>query len=82
LSTDGGQTIGWTGRITVVGAITTAWDTAHAVIATMGDRFALVRIDSVGDGRHAAGRKAISSTGPEKRCARTWPQPQPQPQPT
>ncbi|HWS93780.1 MAG TPA: hypothetical protein VN306_15215, partial [Mycobacterium sp.] len=63
---EGGRTIGWAGRITVVGAVTTAWDTAHAVIATMGDRFALVRIDSTGDGRHAAGRKAISNTGSEK----------------
>ncbi|WP_322859150.1 DUF3854 domain-containing protein [Mycobacterium europaeum] len=67
VGTDGGHTIGWTGRITVVGAVTTAWDTAHAVIATMGDRFALVRIDSAGDGRHAAGRKAIKNTGSEKR---------------
>ncbi len=66
VGTDGGHTIGWTGRITVVGAVTTAWDAAHAVIATMGDRFALVRIDSAGPGRHAAGRKAIRNTGSEK----------------
>ena len=42
----GGKTLTWTGRITVVGACTTAWDTAHAVIAIMGDRFVVVRADS------------------------------------
>lgn len=65
VGTDGGQSIGWTGRIAVVGAVTTAWDAAHAVIATMGDRFVLIRIDST-TGRQAAGRKAISNTGSEK----------------
>ena len=27
----------------VVGAVTTAWDSAHAVVAAMGDRFVLLR---------------------------------------
>jgi hypothetical protein len=65
VGTDGGQTIPWHGRIAVVGACTTAWDTAHAVIATMGDRFVLVRMDST-KGRQMAGRKAIGNTGSEK----------------
>jgi len=39
--TDGGPTIPWQGRIVVIGAVTTAWDIANAVIATMGDRFIL-----------------------------------------
>src|SRR5262249_76304 len=42
----GGKTLTWTGRVTVVGACTTAWDTAHGVIAVMGDRFVVVRADS------------------------------------
>src|SRR5215471_10910932 len=46
VGTDGGRTLTWTGRITVVGAVTTAWDTAHAVVAACGDRFVLIRADS------------------------------------
>lgn len=64
VGTDGGQTLEWAGRIAVVGAVTTAWDTAHAVIASMGDRFVLLRMDS-STGRQAAGRQAIGNTGHE-----------------
>ena len=66
VGTDGGQTIPWEGRIAVIGAVTTAWDTAHSVVSTMGDRFVLVRIDSA-SGRMVAGRKAIGNTGDETR---------------
>jgi hypothetical protein len=65
VGTDGGQTLTWTGRIAVVGAVTTAWDAAHAVMAVMGDRFVLIRSDST-TGRVAAGTKAIRNTGAEK----------------
>src|SRR5262249_12884356 len=44
VGSDGGQTLTWTGRIAVVGAVTTAWDAAHAVVSVMGDRFVLLRI--------------------------------------
>lgn len=64
VGTDGGRSLEWTGRLAVVGAVTTAWDKAHAVIASMGDRFVLVRMDS-STGRQAAGRQAISNTGSE-----------------
>lgn len=64
VGTDGGKTLDWTGRIAVVGACTTAWDTAHSVIASMGDRFVLLRMDST-KGRMSAGRKAIGNTGSE-----------------
>lgn len=64
VGTDGGRTLDWAGRVVVVGAVTTAWDTAHAVIASMGDRFVLLRMDS-SVGRTAAGRKAIGNTGSE-----------------
>jgi hypothetical protein len=63
---DGGRKIPWRGRIAVIGAVTTAWDTAHAVVASMGDRFVLVRIDST-SGRMIAGRRAIGNTGDETR---------------
>lgn len=41
-----------------------AWDAAHAVIATMGDRFVLLRMDSTKE-RKCAGRRAIANTGSE-----------------
>lgn len=62
--TDGGMHMEWSGRIAVIGAVTTAWDTAHSVVAKMGDRFVLIRIDSTIN-RQAAGRKAIRNTGSE-----------------
>lgn len=64
LGSDGGQTLEWSGRLALVGAVTTAWDSAHAVIASMGDRFVLLRLDS-SVGRQAAGRRAIRNTGSE-----------------
>ena len=46
VGTDGGRKIEWRGRLGIVGACTTAWDQAHAVIASMGDRFVCIRADS------------------------------------
>lgn len=66
VGTDGGQTLEWAGRLAVIGAVTTAWDKAHAAIASMGDRFVLVRMDST-TGRQNAGRRAIGNTGNETR---------------
>ncbi|MGK2880440.1 MAG: hypothetical protein ACSLE6_06465 [Mycobacterium sp.] len=64
VGTDGGRTLEWSGRISVIGAVTTAWDTHHSVVAAMGDRFVLLRMDST-QGRSAAGRRAIANTGSE-----------------
>jgi hypothetical protein len=64
VGTDGGQTLTWEGRIVVIGACTTAWDQAHAVIATMGDRFVLIRSDSH-LGRVGSGLRAMRNTGGE-----------------
>jgi hypothetical protein len=64
VGTDGGRTLTWTGRIILVGAVTTAWDSAHSVVAALGDRFVLVRIDS-SVGRPQSGRRAIGNTGSE-----------------
>jgi IclR helix-turn-helix domain len=64
VGTDGGRTLEWHGRLAMVGAVTTAWDTAHSVIATMGDRFVLLRMDSTKE-RFSAGRQAIANTGKE-----------------
>jgi hypothetical protein len=64
VGTDGGQTLHWQGRIVMVGACTTAWDQAHSVIATMGDRFVLIRSNSR-TGRIPSGLKAMRNTGNE-----------------
>jgi hypothetical protein len=66
VGTAGGRTLTWTGRIVVVGACTTAWDTAHSVIAIMGDRFVIVRSNSETDEvRIRSAWQAISNTGKE-----------------
>jgi len=66
IGNEGGRSIPWEGRIAVIGAVTTAWDTHHSVIASMGDRFILLRVDSK-KGRIAAGRQAIRNTDQEKK---------------
>lgn len=66
LGTDGGRTLTWTGRLVVIGAVTTVWDRAHEVISAMGDRFVVVRMDSADAGvRMLAGRQACRNTGDE-----------------
>lgn len=66
VGTDGGRSLEWEGRIVVIGAVTTAWDRAHAdTISAFGDRFVVVRMDST-KGRIAAGWKAIGNTGSEE----------------
>jgi hypothetical protein len=64
VGTDGGRSLEWSGRIAVVAACTTAYDTHHSAIAALGDRFAVIRLDS-GAGRLAAGRQAIRNVGSE-----------------
>jgi hypothetical protein len=64
VGSDGGRTLQWEGRLTVIAACTTAWDQAHTVIATMGDRFVLIRSDSH-KGRVASGLRAMRNTGRE-----------------
>ncbi len=72
VGTDGGRSLTWTGRITVIGAVTTAYDTAHGVIAAMGDRFTLVRVDSH-LGRLASGRQRYATSGTNSRCGQSSP---------
>ena len=64
VGSDGGKRLTWKGRLVVVGAVTTAWDQAHSVIASMGDRFVLVRIDST-ENRRAAGLQALRNVDHE-----------------
>jgi hypothetical protein len=63
---DGGNVLTWDGRIVVVAACTTAYDSAHSVIATMGDRFVLYRMNSSETVvRLAAGRQSLMNVGDE-----------------
>ncbi|MFN8229229.1 MAG: helix-turn-helix domain-containing protein [Mycobacterium sp.] len=63
---DGGSNLSWAGRITLLAAVTTAWDKHHAVIAEMGDRFVLLRIDSRdANSREAFGLKAMDNIAAE-----------------
>jgi len=64
VGTDGGQVLCWTGRVVLIGGVTTAWDSAHQVISTMGDRFVLVRMNS-SHNRRAAGRQAMRNVSYE-----------------
>jgi hypothetical protein len=64
IGADGGKTLTWTGRIVVIGAVTTAWDSAHSVVSMMGDRFVLVRIASK-ENRRAAGLQALRNVNHE-----------------
>ena len=65
VGTDGGRTLTWEGRLAIIEAVTTAWDRAHDVIASMGDRFVVLRMDSTA-GRMPAGRRAVANTGDEE----------------
>ncbi len=60
---EGGRTLQWEGRIGLVAGCTAAIDHAHAVMATMGERYLTVR---VGDGNSdALARRALSQVGHE-----------------
>jgi hypothetical protein len=66
VGTGGGRTLPWNGRIAVVSACTTAWDSCHGVIAVMGERFVIARANSdVGRGRVRSAVRAIGNTGQE-----------------
>jgi hypothetical protein len=61
---DGGRTLTWTGRLVLVGAVTSAWDMAHTVVSAMGDRFVLIRASSR-KGRAQSGLQALRNVGSE-----------------
>jgi hypothetical protein len=67
VGTDGGRSLEWEGRIVLIGAVTSALDSAHSVISAMGDRFVLIRMDS-GDAqiRRVSGWQALRNVGQEQ----------------
>jgi hypothetical protein len=60
----GGLTISWSGRIILIAACTTVWDSAYSVVAAMGPRFVTIR-SSAHVGRIGAGQRAIHNAGTE-----------------
>jgi hypothetical protein len=61
---EGGRRLDWCGRLVVVGAVTSAWDSAYQAVSLMGDRFVVARLRSA-DHRREAGRQAMSNSGTE-----------------
>jgi hypothetical protein len=61
--TDGGRELEWRGKLAVIGACTEAIDNHHAVIGSMGERFAFYRLP-VADERKLA-RKSLAGIGKE-----------------
>src|SRR5262245_15783217 len=59
---DGGYTLTWTGHAGLIAGCTTAIDSAHSVIATMGTRFVLVRLRE----DDALSQSAITHVGHEQ----------------
>jgi hypothetical protein len=60
---DGGRELEWRGKLAVIGACTESIDNHHAVIGSMGERFAFYRLPE-SDERKLA-RKALASIGKE-----------------
>ena len=64
MGADGGRSLSWRGRVVLIGAVTSAWDSHHAVIAQLGERFVLIRTDS-STGREEAALQAMANLGHE-----------------
>lgn len=67
VGTGGGHRLEWKGKLGLVMCSTAAYDRAHAVIAVMGDRFLLVRLD---DDKREAGTRAALAAASDGRAAR------------
>jgi hypothetical protein len=64
VGTGGGARLEWRGKLGMLMCSTTAYDRAHSVIALMGDRFLLVRLDD--DKREAGALAALRGAGGER----------------
>lgn len=54
LGTDGGRTLHWEGKVGMIAGCTPAVDSHHAVMSSMGERFALYRLPPVDEAAQAA----------------------------
>jgi hypothetical protein len=64
VGTEGGRRLVWHGRCSIIAASTTALDSAHGVLATLGNRFMVVRTG--GESRADVGRRAMANSGNEE----------------
>ena len=62
---DGARTLEWKGKVGLIGGVTSAIDSAHAVMSSMGQRFALYRLP-VTDA-HAQAQCAVEKSGDEQK---------------
>jgi hypothetical protein len=65
VGTDGGRTLAWSGKVGLIAGCTPAIDQHHAVMGSMGERFALYRLPAI-DGDHQA-RRALQHARNAKR---------------
>jgi hypothetical protein len=63
LGTDGGRTLHWSGKVGLLAGCTSAIDSHHAVMGTLGERFLLYRLPPVD--ADAQARRALSHVGRE-----------------
>jgi hypothetical protein len=63
VGTDGGQALSWRGKVGFLGAVTPTIDRHHAVTASMGERFVMLRLPE-GDST-AQARRALDHAGQE-----------------
>jgi hypothetical protein len=65
VGTDGGKTLTWEGKLGLIAGCTTAIDSHHAVMATMGERFLLYRLPEA-DGDELS-EQALDNLGAERK---------------
>lgn len=63
VGTDGGRILSWQGKCGFIGGVTPALDRYHAVVATLGDRFLLLRLPDVDAAK--TGTMALNHRGRE-----------------
>jgi hypothetical protein len=68
VGTDGGQTLSWKGKAGLIGGVTSAIDSAHAVMGAMGERFMLYRLGPT-DGKKQS-EKVMEGIGREQEMRR------------
>jgi hypothetical protein len=71
LGTDGGCTLSWAGKIGLLGGVTPAVDSHHAVLSALGERFLLFRIPEVDADAQAHRALAHIGNEPKMRVALT-----------
>lgn len=60
---DGGRTLSWSGKLSMIAGCTPAIDNHHAVMAAMGERFLMCRLDAAEDEKQAG--RALDHFGKE-----------------